>query len=96
MMVGNVFVYFTFHGKKYIDKSTRTTTIFGLVAINILALFVFIALPKSRNSHQVKDYGPIKTVKKSLKILFTPRMLWLTLAFCYAGKIRTQAITENV
>lgn len=83
--VGNIFVFYNFHGKKYINQSTRRTTIYGLIGINILAVVSFTCLPKPNNSQDVKQYSPIKTIKKSFSVLTSPKMMYLTVTFCYAG-----------
>ncbi|XP_046676871.1 UNC93-like protein MFSD11 [Homalodisca vitripennis] len=84
-MLGNIFVYFAFHGKKYIGQTTRRTAIYSLIVINTLAVISFMFLPKSASTQKVRDYGPIKTMRQSWRILVSPKMLWLVLTFCYTG-----------
>lgn len=84
-MLGNVFVFITLYGKTYINQTTRRTAVYILMGLNSLAIISFTTLPKSIIKHQKIDYGPVKTIKKSWNILFSPRMLYLSLSFSYAG-----------
>uniref|UniRef100_A0A1B6EYJ4 UNC93-like protein MFSD11 n=1 Tax=Cuerna arida TaxID=1464854 RepID=A0A1B6EYJ4_9HEMI len=82
---GNLFVYYMFRGKLYIDQSTRRTVLSFLVGINILAIASFMALPKSSGDHTTEGYSPSKTVKKCWAILKSRKMHWLIFTFCYTG-----------
>ncbi|XP_054289169.1 UNC93-like protein MFSD11 [Macrosteles quadrilineatus] len=84
-MMGNTFVYFTFHDKKHIDQVTRRTAISILTVINIIAIVAFCLLPKPLYELKSNDYGPFKTMKQSWKILTSSRMIWLVITFCYTG-----------
>lgn len=85
-MLGGIFVYIKFQGLNYLDPTTRRTTVYGLVALNVVAIFAFMFLPKSAGGQIAPhEYGPLKTMKKSFSILISTRMLWLAVACSYAG-----------
>uniref|UniRef100_A0A1B6L9M9 UNC93-like protein MFSD11 n=1 Tax=Graphocephala atropunctata TaxID=36148 RepID=A0A1B6L9M9_9HEMI len=81
---GNLVVLYKFHGKKYIDQTTRRSVLYFLLAINISAVVAFTALPKPVNDQTV-NYSPIKTVKKCWVILTSYKMLLMLFTFSYTG-----------
>ncbi|XP_046675879.1 UNC93-like protein MFSD11 [Homalodisca vitripennis] len=91
---GNLFVYYKFHGKQYIDRTTRETVLYFLVAINILAVASFLVLPSSTSDHKTEGYSPSKTVKKCWSILTSRNMFWLFFTFSYTGL--QQAFTDGI
>lgn len=85
-LVGNIFVYFAFRDKQYIDRSSRRTALYCLVAICAVAVIEFAFLPKSISKNNTKHtYGPIKTLKTMWNLLVLKRMMWLCVYFAYGG-----------
>ncbi|KAG8314901.1 DUF895 domain membrane protein [Homalodisca vitripennis] len=82
---GNLFVYYQFHGKQYIDQSTRRTVLYFLLGINILAIASFMGLPRSTNDNKTEGYSPANTVKKCWAILKSRKLHWLMFTFSYTG-----------
>uniref|UniRef100_A0A1B6LL39 UNC93-like protein MFSD11 n=1 Tax=Graphocephala atropunctata TaxID=36148 RepID=A0A1B6LL39_9HEMI len=82
---GNLFVYYKFYGKKYIDQSTRRAVLSFLLVVNIVGVAAFMTLPRSSSDQKTVNYGLIKTVKKCWEILFSYQMFWLMFLVCYAG-----------
>lgn len=85
-LIGNIFVYFVFKGKIYIDRATRNMAIYCLLGINVVSIIAFALLPKPTTAFTATGFGPLKTIEKCWKVLFSTRMMWLTPTFIYAGK----------
>ncbi|XP_046677140.1 UNC93-like protein MFSD11 [Homalodisca vitripennis] len=82
---GNLFVYYIFYGKQYIDQYTRRTVLYFFMGINLLAIASLMILPKSSSDCKTEGYSPSKTVKTCWAILKSRKMLWLMFSFSYAG-----------
>ncbi|KAG8255938.1 DUF895 domain membrane protein [Homalodisca vitripennis] len=82
---GNLFVYYTFYGKQHIDQSTRTTVLYFLVIVNILAVASFVGLPRSASDQKARRKAPANTFQKCWRMLASRKMTWLFLPFSYTG-----------
>lgn len=86
-MIGNIFVYFSFQDKKYIDRSTRRISLYCLIAINVMAVVVFAFLPNSIIKGDGKKTGPIKNIKIMWSLFKEKRVMWLCVYLIYAGNL---------
>lgn len=84
-LFGNICVYFSFYGQKYIDRFTRRTSLYCLVAINAAAVIAFAFLPKSINKSDGKRTGPIEMFKVMWSLSKEKRVMWLCVYLIYAG-----------
>ncbi|KAG8306436.1 DUF895 domain membrane protein [Homalodisca vitripennis] len=69
-MLGNIFVYFAFHGKKYIGQTTRRTAIYSLIVINTLAVISFMFLPKSASTQKQAFWNGIYSPSVGFTLAF--------------------------
>lgn len=82
-------MYFSFQDKKYINRSTRRTSLYCLVAINLTAVIAFAFLPNSTNKSDGKKTGPIRNVKIMWSLFMNKRVMWLCVYLIYAGIVTT-------
>lgn len=78
-------MYISFQGQKYINRFTRRTSLYCLVAINVMAVIAFAFLPKSINKSDGKKTGPIEKLKIMWSLLKKKRVMWLCVYLIYAG-----------
>lgn len=93
MLFGNLFVYLKFGEEIKIPKDVRTLVIWVLSGLAMAGVGVFFFLPNppksSEDAVQTAEPipGPIEVFKNAMKLFVTPRMLMLSLAFFYSGKL---------
>lgn len=84
-VLGNLLVYYSFYGLKYVDRYSRNIALYCLAALQALSVGAYFILPRSKV--QVKeDYGVWRTMKRSWTMLMSPQMLWLCLSLLYNGR----------
>ena len=44
LLIGNIFIYFTFNGEKYIEDHTRTIVCAGLTAVSVLGTITLFGI----------------------------------------------------
>lgn len=74
----------------YIDRSTRNMAIYCLLGINVVSIIEFAFLPKPTTAFSATGFGPLKTIGKCWKIMFSSRIMWLTPTFIYVGVLFEQ------
>lgn len=98
-MLGNFFVYYSFRGLKYVDRSSRNIALSCLSALSGLGVLAYGVLPRSKVKVK-EDYGAWKTMKKSWTMLMSPQMLWMSLSLLYNGQfdsfMRGFTIFQNI
>lgn len=97
MFFGNLFVYYQFQDKTHIDKDTRNLVIGVLTAVAVLGIVFLAALrfmpnnAEQDNELEEKQTGcgqAVYALKAAGKLFLTKKMLLLSLAFFYTGRLR--------
>lgn len=82
----NIYVFFAFEGKEYINQLTRRKVVFGVLGVVAVSGITFIFLPKTTKDSSGEPQSFVTTIKKTWKMLVTPIMLWMCIAIVYFGK----------
>ncbi|XP_014680886.1 PREDICTED: UNC93-like protein MFSD11 isoform X2 [Priapulus caudatus] len=95
LLFGNLYAYFKFHGEIHIDDSSRNTLFTVLLVTCCVGLLLLLLLRNRRgidnedllsiNATRPVPNRPMQALKRSLELLRTREMLFLSVCFAYTG-----------
>lgn len=89
LLVGNLFVFFTFQSKTHIDLQTRTYVYIILSAVSLIgiAILAMVRPPVHEGGDTVivTEVSPTEALKTSFRLLLEVRMIFLVVTFFYTG-----------